>query len=119
LKDDGHYRCWICGNDVADLQVHHWICEWSLWESADPAKVALIARVWDPYGYAAALGDQPFLSADDIRNLMVLCRAHHIQQVTGIHTTTMSAWLSQRVAKDGVIIVPQDRHAIEEMEARG
>ena len=113
LRADGHYQCWICGS-TDDLQVHHLLAEWSLANDIDLGKLWEIMGAIDPYGYAARITTPP-TSVDDIRNLVTLCRAHHEEPVTGIHLTTFSAWLSQRLAKDGIVIVPQDRNAIEKL----
>lgn len=117
LKVDGHYRCWICGS-LEDLQTHHLISEWSIWNSVDPSKLFDVAAIFDPYGYSRSpeFAGKPVESVDDIRNFMVLCQKHHTGQVTGIHSTTFSAWISQKIAKDGVEIVPQDHAEIERIE---
>jgi hypothetical protein len=114
LQTDGHYKCFICGC-VDNLQTHHWLSEWSLADEVDFAKVQRLAQIFDVYGYARLLVNIPITSVDDVRNCMVLCQNHHIAQVTGIHSTTFSAWVSQCLAKDGVCIVPQDRAAIEKL----
>ena len=111
LKQDGHYQCWISGG-VDNLQVHH-ISEWSMAGEVDFDKLKATLMILDFYGYSNAMKDVPLTSVDDIRNLLVLEETYHIASVTGIHSTTFPAWLSQRNAKDGVEIVPRD-HAVSE-----
>jgi hypothetical protein len=103
-------KCWLC--DPASplkcsiekpLEAHH-LHEWALWSDLDPAKVLDILRVFDPYGFAHQMGDQPVESPDDIRNLLILCEAHHRGVDTGVHRLTFPIWLPQRAAKPGVQI---------------
>ena len=109
LKADGHYRCWVCGA-TAHLQVHHFGCEWALWPDADPEKVKAFVEAFDPYGYGKLLRNQPITSPDDVRCLLVLCRAHHIERGTGVHELTMPTWTVQAVSKPGQDPVPQEEH---------
>ena len=111
LKADGHYKCWICGG-TEDIQIHHLIAEWCLSNSIDMTKLMDVACVFDPYGYSKTVTGA-IESVDDIRNLMALCQKHHTGKIEGIHETTFSAWISQRIAKDGVEIVPQDHNKAE------
>jgi hypothetical protein len=106
LREDGHWRCWLCGT-TDQLQVHHFACEWSLWPDADPAKVKAFVETFDPYGYGRLLRHRPLDSPDDIRNLLVLCEACHIGQGTGVHAITMPIWLIQGLAKPGADPVPR------------
>jgi hypothetical protein len=111
LREDGHWRCFLCGTTDA-LQVHHFACEWSLWPDADPEKVKTFCETFDPYGYGRLLRHKPLTSPDDIRNLLVLCETHHIAAETGVHSITMPIWLIQGLAKTGEDPVPQeDTHA--------
>lgn len=113
LKADGHYRCWVCGT-TENLQVHHFGIEWSLAGVADWAKAKEFVEEWDPYGYGRLLRNQPMTSADDVRNLLVLCQAHHTgvdhadhDSGTGIHSLTFPVWLIQKLARAGADPVPQ------------
>ncbi len=114
LQEDGHHKCFICGTEE-DIECHHFLCEWSLASEADFAKLFRLAQIFDVYGYGRLLQNKPIDTVDDIRNLMNLCKAHHIERATGIHSTTFSAWVSQCLAKDGINIVPQDRAEIERL----
>jgi hypothetical protein len=90
LRADGHHQCFVCG-------------------------VKRLAEIFDVYGYGRLLQNIPISTVDDIRNCMNLCAVHHIERVTGIHTTTFSAWVSQCLGREGVEIVPQDRAVIERL----
>jgi hypothetical protein len=107
--------CWICAGRT-QLEVHHFACEWALWEDADPAKVLKTTRLIDPYGFTALNPNAPIASPDDARNLMVLCEKHHRAPYFGVHTITMPIWIAQKVAKDGVEIirapVKEPEHAV-------
>ena len=94
--------CWVCGSKQ-NLEAHHWF-EWSLWPKLDPAKVLLVLRMIDFYGFAHHKADQPVESPDDIRNLVVLCEAHHRQPEMGIHCLEFPIWLPQRAVKEGLTI---------------
>ena len=114
LRADGHHRCFVCGTEV-EIECHHFLCEWSLAGEADFAKLFRLAKIFDVYGYGRLLENLPITTVDDVRNMMNLCKAHHIERVTGIHSTTFSAWVSQCLAREGVEIVPQDRAEIEQL----
>ena len=107
LKEDGHFTCWVCGAKEG-LQVHHFGCEWSLENVCDFDKLKAFVEEWDPYGYGKTLKSKPITSSDDIRNMLVLCREHHIEVVNGIHQTTFPIWIIQRLAKKGEEPVPDD-----------
>lgn len=92
--------CWICGSKEA-REVHHFACEWALWEDVEPAKVLATAHAVDPYGFAAQDPDRAIGSPDDIRNLMVLCEKHHRAPYFGVHSITLPIWIAQRMAKPG------------------
>jgi hypothetical protein len=96
--------CWIC-DAKEKREVHHFACEWSLWNDMDPAKVLEIAHTFDPYGFAAHNPDAPIESPDDIRNLMVLCEKHHRAPRFGVHTVTFPIWVAQRSVRPGVQLI--------------
>jgi len=100
--------CWICGSKDA-REVHH-IHEWSLWDALDPEKVLNSLHAFDPYGYTHTAGDKAIESPDDIRNLVVLCEAHHRGVDMGAHDLTMPVWFPQRAVKDGVSITKAIEH---------
>lgn len=113
LKADGHYKCWVCGI-TESLQAHHYGIEWSLANAADWDVVKAFCEEWDPYGYGRLLRNQPMTSADDIRNMLILCQEHHTGvdhadggSGTGIHEMTFPVWLVQKLAKPGEDLVPQ------------
>lgn len=106
--------CWICGSRDK-REVHHFIAEWALWDDVDPDKMLDLVHIFDIYGFAHKMGEQPIESPDDIRNLMVLCGSHTVDGVeipgghhrgvdTGIHRLTFPIWVAQRVVKDGITI---------------
>jgi hypothetical protein len=72
LKDDGHYKCWVCGS-TNNLQAHHYAAEWSLADCVDFDKLKAFCEEWDPYGYGKLLKDTPITSVDDVRNMLILC----------------------------------------------
>ena len=113
LHADGHYKCWVCGT-TDNLQVHHFGIEWSLAGIADWEKVKAFVEEWDPYGYGRLLRNQPMASADDVRNMLVLCQEHHTgvdhadnDSGTGIHSLTFPVWIVQKLARAGADPVPQ------------
>lgn len=117
LREDGHYRCWICGG-TDQLQVHHYGCEWSLWPNCDPETLKAFCEEWDPYGYGRLLRSKPITDPGDVRNLLVLCQAHHIGvdhadggSGTGVHELTFPLWVIQKLAKPGEDPVPQKGEA--------
>lgn len=113
LKEDGHYRCWICGT-TANIQIHHYGAEWMYASLVNFDALKDFCETWDVYGYGRLLRQQPINTVDDIRNLMALCAGHH-EEVdredggtgTGIHNLTFSTWLIQNVARPGLNPVPQ------------
>lgn len=105
LKKDGKYGCFICGCNH-DLEVHH-VFEWAFAESLDFQKIKNTLMFFDFYGYSNKMKEEKFESIDDIRNLLVLCKNHHRDELCGIHEITFPLWISQRVTKDGVLTVPQ------------
>jgi hypothetical protein len=113
LRADGHYRCAVCGT-TENLQVHHFLCEWSEWEDADPELIWRWAQVFDIYGYARKLGRAPIESPDDIRNMMVLCQPHHTGvdhadggTGIGVHYVVTPVFMAQLIYKADRDPVPQ------------
>lgn len=122
LRDDGHYKCWVCGS-TENLQVHHFGIEWSLANVADWDKVKAFVEEWDPYGYGRLLRNKPMTSPDDIRNMLVLCQEHHTGvdhtdggSGTGIHEMTFPIWVVQKLALEGAIPVPQKGETVQQTE---
>ena len=107
LKEDGHYKCWICGCTEL-LEAHHFACEWALVEDVDFDKLKTFVEEWDPYGYGKLLKNKSITSADDIRNMLVLCERHHRKPEDGIHETTFPIWIIQKLAKAGTQPVPEE-----------
>ena len=105
LKALGHVACWVCGA-TEDIQYHHFGGEKCESENIDYGKMLDTLRLLDPYGIARAMTDTPLTTVDDPRNLVALCRQHHIEQCTGIHMTPFPIWILQRVVKDGVVVIP-------------
>lgn len=99
--------CWKCGSSDK-LEVHHFVIEWSEWDSADPAKVLKIMHKLDAYGFAAdglKQGNPLPASPDDIRNLMVLCENCHRGACLGIHQVPLPFWFADLVKKDGAVVL--------------
>jgi len=107
LKDDGLYKCFICGA-LEDLQVHHFGCSWALENNIDFDKLKAFLEMCDIYGYSAKMKNIPITTVDDVRNMMVLCQNHHTGKSSGIHSTTFVAWIMQLLEKDGIDSVPQN-----------
>lgn len=106
LKEDGHYRCYICGS-ATQPEAHHYGCEWMQEEDVDLDELKAFLLSWDVYGYSHLLQHRPITTVDDVRNLMVLCKPHHVERLTGIHEMTFSWWIMQKLAKQGEDPVPQ------------
>lgn len=123
LKEDGHYKCFICGTDK-DIQIHHFVAEYMFENIADLDKAKEIAEIFDIYGYGKLLKHKPLESIEDVRCLMALCQTHHTgvdhengNSGTGIHSTTFPSWLIQRVARDGGNPIPQPGETVEQAMA--
>lgn len=103
LKEDGHFKCYICGS-TKSLQVHHRAVEYMFENIADFEKVKEFCEEWDLYGYGRLLKAQPITTVDDIRCQMVLCQEHHTGidhenggSGTGIHDLTFPSWIAQKL----------------------
>lgn len=123
IKEDGHYFCFIC-KATEDLQVHHYGREWSLEKGCDFDELKAFLLQNDIYGYSRLMQNLPVTSVDDIRNLMVLCQAHHTGvdhsdggSGTGIHNTVHPIWIAQRTSLQGFDPVPQEGQTIADVEA--
>lgn len=131
LKKDGHYSCWICGSTV-DVEVHHFGCEWSMENLCDFDKLKKLLMIFDVYGYSFRMRDVPITTADDVRNMMCLCKEHHTGAATdgvanGIHRVTFPTWIIQKVCRDyanpvptadGVDMVEYANHLDEVLESK-
>jgi hypothetical protein len=106
LRQDGHYRCWICG-DTKKLQVHHYGGEWSLEGDFAMDLLKQFLQEWDVYGYSHLLRNLPLTTVDDVRNMMVLCQKHHTGEGHGIHEITFPIWITQKICKSGITAVPE------------
>lgn len=116
LKEDGHYKCWVCGT-TDHIQVHH-MAEWAFANDIDFNKLKAFIEEWDIYGYGRLLKNQPLTTVDDIRCLICLCQEHHTGGLTdgvanGIHQISFPAWLVQKLAKTGAGPVPDDEKELE------
>lgn len=123
LKEDGHYKCFICDTDK-DIQIHHFVAEYMFENIADLDKAKEVAETFDIYGYGKLLKHQPLESIEDVRCLMALCQTHHTgvdhedgNSGTGIHSMTFPSWLIQKVAKDGCNPIPQPGQTLASTEA--
>ena len=120
LKEDGHYRCYICGT-TENLQVHHQ-AEWMFANDIDFEKLKAFVEEWDIYGYGKLLRSQLLTTVDDVRCMVVLCQPHHTgvdhadeDSGTGIHSLTFPAWLIQKLAKEGKNPIPQNGETAEQV----
>lgn len=114
LKEDGRYKCWVCGT-TEGVQIHHRFCEWQYGTLVDFDLLKEACEEWDVYGYGKVLKAQPITTVDDIRNQLALCQRHHTgvdhadgSQGTGIHDMDFPTWLIQKLARKGLEPVPQD-----------
>jgi hypothetical protein len=107
LKQDGHYKCFICGC-TEKLEDHHYGSEWAFANGIDFDELKEFLLTFDVYGYSHAMKDIPLTSVDDIRNQMMLCTKHHRHPKYGIHYTTLSTWIAQKLEKAGVELVPEE-----------
>lgn len=123
LKADGYGQCFVCGS-TGNLQVHHFLAEWSEGDVIDFEKLKVLGETFDVYGYAAKRKDVPITSVDDIRNLMVLCQEHHTGtnsvegNPTGIHNLVFPFWLAQCNCKKDEDPVPQEGENLAQAEDR-
>jgi len=97
-------RCFICGSDEK-LEAHH-LLEWCFANDFDFNKVKDILLKFDMYGLSEKMKDVEISSVDDIRNLLILCKHHHIEKNNGVHALTFPVWLAQAATKDGIDITP-------------
>ena len=128
LKRDGFGMClvWALQDETItdNLQVHHFLAEWSESELVDFVKLKKLAEIFDIYGYAAKMKNIPMTSVDDIRNLMVLSQPFHTGvnaiagNPTGIHNLVFPFWLAQLNCKTGDNPVPQAGETIQAAEDR-
>lgn len=96
--------CWICGvrnstlgdpaqnpKGAKQIETHHWVVEWALANSVDPA---LVMADFPAMGAA----DEPHLREwlDSEGNMLVLCDVDHRHGLEGIHMVTYPAWVVQR-----------------------
>ncbi len=123
LKAEGHHACFVCGA-TENIQVHHFGCEWSEAHLCDFEKLKGLLEIFDIYGYAAAMKDEPITSVDDIRNLMALCQGHHTGvdkeggTAIGIHYLVFPMWVMHCVAKTGEDPIPGQGETLEDAEKR-
>lgn len=106
LVDELGKGCWVCGSKE-DLEVHHYLVEWSLFNDCDCAKLTELSKVFDAYGFGKLM-ETEIDNPDDIRNLMVLCKHHHREPNNGVHEVTFPTWIAQKIAKDGVDLTPDN-----------
>ena len=124
LKEDGHFKCYICGT-ADNLQVHHRASEYMFANVVDYNLLKDFCEEWDIYGYGRLLKAQPFTTVDDVRNQMVLCQAHHTgvdheagNSATGIHFLPFPEWIMQKLCLPNANPVPQNGETYEQAQAR-
>lgn len=105
-------KCFMCemmeveSDPAHPLETHH-IFEHSEENSMDFEKMQ---RIFDKgkvdfHGYSAKLKGTPVTSVDDIRNLIVMCKYHHIMKGCSAHRNSFAMFFTQMVAKTGVEIL--------------
>lgn len=124
LREDGHYKCYICGTDD-NIQIHHRAGEYMFENIVDYDLLKEFCEEWDIYGYGRLLKNIPITTVDDIRNAMPLCMEHHIgvdhennNTGTGIHDLDFPTWIIQKLAIKGANPVPQKGETVEQAMAR-
>jgi len=124
LKDDGHYKCFICGK-TDNIQIHHFAVEYSEQELADLDKVKEFVETFDIYGYGKLLKNKRLESVEDCRCLMAICAEHHVGTdsanggtSTSIHGIPFPYWIMQKLAKDGLDPIPQEGFTVEMTEQK-
>lgn len=114
IIDDGHGYCLGCAiagiHNDKDLQCHHFAIEWCEANNADWDAATRVAKMIDPYGYAAKM-DGLMKNEDSIENLMMLCQPCHTGKPGeahphiagwlsgGIHYSPLPIWLADRIAR--------------------
>lgn len=113
LKQDGHYKCYVCGS-TKKIQIHHRAAEYMFRNIVDFNLLKEFCEEWDPFGYGKLLKNQPMISVDDVRNQLPLCEQHHVGidhedggGGTGIHYLTFPSWIIQKIALPGANPIPQ------------
>jgi len=124
LKEDGHYKCFIC-EKTDNIQIHHFAVEYSEQELADLDKVKEFVETFDIYGYGKLLKNKPLTSVEDCRCLMAVCQEHHTGTdstdggtSSSIHGLPFPYWIMQKLAKDGLDPIPQEGETIEFVEEK-
>lgn len=120
LKEDGHYKCWVCGTKE-HLQCHHFGSEWMFANVVDFNKLKDFVEEWDPYGYGKLLRHRPITTVDDVRNMLYLCQDHHTgvdhaddKSAMGIHELPFPEWIMQKLALEGADPIPQAGENVQE-----
>jgi hypothetical protein len=124
LKEDGHYKCYICsGTD--NLQSHHRGAEYKFRNITDFELLKQHCEEWDIYGYGRLLKNKPITTVDDIRCQMILCQEHHTgvdhedgSGAIGIHFAPFPEWIMQKLCLPGCNPIPQKGETIEQAIAR-
>jgi hypothetical protein len=113
LKQDGHYKCYICGT-TENIQVHHRASEFMFNNVVDFDLLKEFCEEWDVYGYGKLLKHKQLTTCDDVRNQLCLCMPHHIGVNhedggggTGIHSLTFPSWIIQKLALPNANPIPQ------------
>jgi len=109
----GDTPCFICGvkkstlNDPAQnlhgskqMELHHWIIEWSLANCTDFGKLKSVHPDfpdWDKVNVNDPTTFKYFV--DSVYNAMILCDVHHRATYRGIHAIEYPIWLMQKFVK--------------------
>ena len=113
LKEDGHYKCYICGT-TEGIEVHH-LGEYCFANVIDFDKLKQFCEDFDPYGYGKLLKNKPMSTVDEVRNCLCLCKTCHTGKGTGVHEITMPVWLIQKLAKACEDPVPRSNESAGEV----
>jgi len=113
IKEDGHWKCWVCGT-TENVELHHFLAEYMFKDIVDFDVMKEVAEELDVLGYGKLLKNKPITDPEDIRCYMPLCTTHHrgVNHAdggsgTGIHELTFPTWLMQKLAKKDLNPVPQ------------
>jgi len=113
LIKDGDSPCFICGvkkstlDDLTQnlhgskqMELHHWIIEWSLANATDFDKLKIAHPDFTDWDKVQANDPSTYkYFVDSVYNGMVLCDVHHRATYRGIHAIEYSVWIAQKFIK--------------------
>lgn len=124
LEADGHGQCCVFGCQNTHIETHHRY-EFSYENLCDFDKLKKYLLGHDVYGYSRLMINVPIESVDDERNLVNICKEHHVGvdheddgSGIGIHEVTEPAFIVQICCLDGCNPIPQKGETLEMVEDR-